>query len=61
MMAQMSSDVNIASVIYVILALFLIGGSGIAIFKKDMSKAIQMILIWALLFAGLTLAYGLFK
>ena len=60
--AQSNSDTaKFTSAIYMLLMLFLVSGTAIAIFKKDMGKAVQMALIWALIFTALTLGYGYFK
>lgn len=57
----MDSNADFARIIYIILAIILVGGASYAYFKENIGKSVQMLLIWACLFAGLALAYGMFK
>ena len=56
------SDNDTIRMIFIVMSIALLATGGwFAFFKQNISKSIQMALIWAMIFIGLTLAYGLFK
>jgi hypothetical protein len=60
--AQKMSENDIGRMVYVVIALALLGfGGWFAFFKQNVAKSLQMALIWVMIFVGLTLAYSIYK
>jgi FtsH-binding integral membrane protein len=56
------SENDIGRMVYVVIALALLGfGGWFAFFKQNVAKSLQMALIWVMIFVGLALAYSIYK
>jgi hypothetical protein len=56
------SENDIGRLVLVTISIALLAAGGwFAFFKQNVAKSIQMVLIWVMIFVGLTLAYGIYK